>query len=676
MYRQKIILFFVALCMLYFIYPWSVSAQDTRSEKWVCLQTPEKPEVDAQGNPVIDPVTGKQKTIPISCLDPAAGCSTLNGHRVKLTTKPEPEQKLLPGHDTYIIVCIATATEQICTTGRQETDDTVYGVGSNRLDLLRQQVEFNFEGLFLADGVTRIDPGPVKATMTGDIGPYEWQDSTKLPGNAHKWMGLNIFYPGEAATGAEGGQQQGTFDFETAEKSCVQIFWDPYGRVFDSLTLEPVSGAQVALYIKKGTDFVFFDPFAPDNQPNTITNPQTVREDGQFNYIVPNGDYKLFVLPPYTMLGDIANLDLNYTKAYSDIYPLLTGDVIMQRGAVQHRDIPIETVNINTEPKMMEYFYEVNSNGDVVVQGKVSHPLSKLITGTSKISKQNPDIQTPYRSLGVFYADSWGRFDILLRRDKFEDTKEYTEVFTDLTIEKVDLRQPAVQKDSNILVAFIRKVQEKLIHLIRVYAQSKTTVIKFKPIPQYIEGYAYDESGRPMPNTIVGVYLAHTTRPYTETKTDQTGRFKLTSDYLPNFSYSFKYTSPTNKVIETSTTKFLAQNQDYIVKNNIDPFVANDKNNKIASDRFDQEVKKTDTVSSSVGTNSQSSSVSRSPNMGSGVEKSGTYTKTPFSNSSPNTNPPNPMILVFILLIVLLGGVGAGLLLYIKNKQPQTSQWS
>jgi hypothetical protein len=35
----------------------------------------------------------------------------------------------------------------------------------------------------------------------------------------------------------------------------------------------------------------------------------------------------------------------------------------------------------------------------------------------------------------------------------------------------------------------------------------------------------------------------------------------------------------------------------------------------------------------------------------------------------------NPMILVFALLIILLAGVGAGIILYMKNRQASMSSW-
>lgn len=609
------------------------------------------------------------------CWKDPNSCSTAhkgNGHVAKLSAKPGFEP--IPGIQTYVAVCIATGSDWLCSTGNAAADMQVYG--KSNYDTLKSSYGFNFEGLFKADGTSTVTNPAVWS------GPYEWGDS--LPqSHAHQWQAMNYYDPATFAAGEGGGQQQGSFDFEAAEKKCVSINWDPYGRVFDAGTLEPITGVTVRLMIKKSGQFVQMT--AGDVLGGNLTNPQTTQEDGNFSFLVPDGDYKLEVAP-LTFVPDVAQVDINYKKAYFDIYPALTGDVIQQRGSLQHRDIPVTTVGTSTAPKMMEYATEADSNGGVTIQGRVSHPFSKLIAGTSKISATDPNNKTPYRTVGTFSADKWGRFDITLDQSKFEKTPDYIEVFSSLEIQKVDLRanqQVRLEKD-NLFAQLLRTLMN-IFQPVVTQAQTKLAITRFEPIPQFLDGYAYDASGKPIPNATVGVYLTISNKPYTQTKADATGHFIFRPSVLPNYSYVIKYTTPTGQVVQSSTSKFLAQNQKYIVQTKMNPFVVEDRNNQAELTKYPQLVAAASTggvaSSAAAGQNSsgsgRSSSQSSRSTTGGGSGAGGSQKST--SSVSAVSNPmstTNPMIIITLLFILLLGGVAVGVLLYMKNKQQAAPpQW-
>ena len=137
-----------------------------------------------------------------------------------------------------------------------------------------------------------------------------------------------------------GGQQQGTFTFE--DTKCVSIEWDPYGRVFDSQSLEPIPGVQVGL----------FDNLNPQQLTQTTNNPQIIQQDGTFNFLSKAGTYYLNVLQMPSGYSFVANprLNANYGKAYSQrngspsIYK--PGQPIVETaGNPQHRDIPLDPGN-------------------------------------------------------------------------------------------------------------------------------------------------------------------------------------------------------------------------------------------------------------------------------------------------------------------------------------------
>lgn len=589
---------------------------------------------------------------PNSCAPSSKG----NGHKARLTAKPGFAP--MPGVPTYIVQCVATANDQICTTGNAAADTEIYG--ESHLDNLAAAVGYKFEGLFKGDGVTAVSNPSVWTDA------YEWGDFTPTS-HARRWYAMNFFDPTLSAVGEGGGQKLGTFDFETAEKDCISINWDPYGRVFDATTLEPVPGALVTLFVKKGESFAQMTP--GDLVGGAIVNPQTTLEDGAFSFVVPDGDYKLSVVPP--AIAASTEIDPNYTKAYFDIYPSLTGDVIQQRGAIQHRDIPV-AASSSSDVKIMEYSYETNSAGTVNLEGKVSHPLSRIIAGSSKASAANPENKTPYRTVGIFYADKWGRFKIELEASLFEKTDEYIEVFSDIEVQKVDLKVATqANKGKNSISTFLISLLNRIRNPQAVKAQGKTVKLKLEPIPQYLEGYAYDGNGKPMPNATVSVYQALSSKPYSQTTADATGHFKLTSEYLPSSTYTIRYTGQNGITVTATTSKFIAQNQKYISQNNIDPFVGKTLNDvSLAAKPVSAGTK------AKTPTGFAADKAGQGPRQQSGTFTAyGTNTAGNSAQSKPATGNVNPLVAVFAMLIILLAGVGVGILMYMKNKQPAPSQW-
>jgi hypothetical protein len=609
---KKLAIFLLTLSVLVFYVP-SVRAQAADTERWVCLEAEH---------------CWKD---PNSCSAAAKG----NGHKARLSAKPGFEP--LTGTPTYVVVCIGTETGQVCTTGKSDSDLKVYN--NDNFSQLQSQYGFKYEGLFKGDGST-----PVTNPAEWE-GPYEWGDS--LPeGHMHTWFALNYWDPLKTVVGEAGGQQQGSFDFATAEKDCIKIGWDPYGRIFDAGTLEPITGATVTLQVKKND--VFVNMTAADLLGGNLINPQTTKQDGNFAFVVPDGDYKLITTGA---LATIDTLDANYTKAYSDIYPSVTGEIIEQRGAIVHRDIPVATRNTNTAPKLMEFFYQTNANGYLVIEGRTSHPLTKLNVKTSKVTAADPNTKTPYRTVETFSADKLGKFKIEVDQNKFEKTDEYTEVFSDVELVKVDLRQPTVQ--GGLMHKFLSWINGLVA---QVQAQGMTTSVKFEPIPQYIEGYAYDASGNVLPNATVGVYLSFSKKPYATTKTDAKGFFKLTSEYLPNFNYTLQYTTVTGAKVNTKPSVFLAQNQEYTAQNKINPFVGKDVKNNNAP--------------TGIKASSSSSRSSLAANGFSGSGGVGRDTGEKAQNpSSPVAAQAFPILLVIVLLTV---AVVVGIVVYLKKKQQVT----
>lgn len=501
------------------------------------------------------------------CLKPVKALSGKGDPHFRQTLQTG-DVKPLALSKTYIIECIATDGGQTCTTGNSALDLDANVYAKDNYSALKNGIGYKFVGMYKADGTTA-EPNPVTSAADGDLGNIEWEAQSAH--HLRKFLAMNLWDPATAAVGEQGGQQQGTFNFDTAEKNCVSISWDPYGRVFDAGTLEPVSGAKVTLMLKKNDAYV---PMTTnDLVGGNLINPQVVGADGAFSFVVPDGDYKLVTVPaPVTALTAI---DANYTKAYSDIYPAGTGEEIHQAGAIQHRDVAVPTQNTNATPKLMEYFYQTTPDGMISLEGSTSHPLTKILVKTSKIMAADPTAKVPYRTVGTFQADKNGKFSIKVDQNKFEKTAEYTEIFSAVELVKVDLRQPASRSLIDHVLGFVKG-------FVKPVQAAESATIPFEPIPQYLEGYAYDASGKVLPNAKVGVFMDMSNAAYSQVTADAKGFFKLTSEHLPGYPFELRYTTAAGTIIKVKPSVFLAENQKYLVEQKINPYVGRDATNNIA----------------------------------------------------------------------------------------------
>ncbi len=560
---RKIIL--VLFFVVFFSLPSLVSAQSL-SERWVCLNA-------------------------VRC-DKSDICKTYDD----LDSKVHTGYLTLPvgvtlekGSTTYIVECIATADGQICTTGNTATDMIVYK--KDNYSTLKDSTNYKFD--FMKAAATRADlSNPFTSKANGTMDPIVWKDSTEKS-LSRQWLALNYIAPtptaevGISSSGAAGALQQGTFGFNTlnalgagSDESCVTVSWDPYGRVFDSQTLEPVMDSIVNLSMKR-SDGSFSLVTTGDLVGGNIINPQTVKEDGMFSFVVPDGTYKLGVVNSSYIFPvvDILKLHINYSKIYSDIYPAGTGEEIVQAGTIQHRDIPVETtgISLSTAPKMMEYFYEASSlTNKLTVNGRVSHPFTLINLYSVKPSTTDPATTTRYRQVKQVQANKMGNFTAEIDQTSFEPTESFGEVELIKTDLKTLAQNKWYQKILSFFGGFVKKVEAQGV---------QSTTMKFNSIPTYLEGYAYNSSGQTLANATVGIYITYSNKPYYQTKTDEKGYFKITSEKMPKVLYEIQYTSTTGAVTKITTTEFINQNQEYLTDNKVNLNVYKNEKGKVLTSK-------------------------------------------------------------------------------------------
>jgi len=637
-----------------------IHAADAYNERWTCL--------DAT-------LSTLDKTIPPIAANAGAPYQKYT-HSATLKTKGTGNNPL-PNADTYIVECVQIATtlvipeavkkelnyqipKEVCTTGNSETDMFIWN--NDRLKLVQKlfsgwdhykgwdYLGYTPDGYYKFDYATKLQPENTthifKTDEKGDFktGPFAYVNYI-LGAAERKFMAYNRFAKDPSnSVGGVGGQQQGIleFDFVTANKDCVKISWDPYGKVFDSQTLEPVPGAQIALQINKSGTYV---PVTNDDVPSKfIENPFTVKEDGYFSFIVPDGTYKLTVnVPGYTFPNTSAPIDPNYQHIYSDLYH---GEDIVQKGKMVHKDIPVDPIATTTKQKyaakLMGVFQTVMDNGSTIVDGQVSHPFAKINayckTTTGTRGKLNRSVQ----------ADKNGDFKLTF--DPNLCNQNQGEMYAILETESIDLTGSlTVQSVFSRFFSWITRQKE-------VKAASYVNTYTFDPILNQMEGYAFDERGEAIPNATVATYAIGDTNPYRTVSANNEGRFSLATDQFPNAPYVLKYSNK-GKLITTSTSRFISQNISVIKQDHIDLYTRSKETPSLltANNSSSPKISPANSKTNSVSDISGNSSIKSMPLA---------------SKSTPTTNSAlKNQIITLIILMLVIGIVGIFIALYILKKK-------
>ncbi len=324
---------------------------------------------------------------------------------------------------------------------------------------------------------------------------------------------------------------------------------DPYGRVFDAVSLEPIASARVTLLTER--EGGKFSPVSPKETVNAMINPWTTKEDGKFTFMVLPGTYQLSVNhTDFVFPFDPQKLNPNYSKAYYEIYygKDFSDQVIIDKG-VEHRDIPVipRGEPYRAPVKLLGYVAELNKERMIYeISGRTSHPLTIVeIMGRNVLTNQ------PTRTLRRVDADKWGFFNAAISTTELHNN----EIIGTVKMTKVDLTQSS-QSLRDKLFDFLFK---------KAFAESSLRIPSISSFPihhllNYLEGYAYDTKHNPLPSTRVSVYLIGSKKPYYTITTDEKGYFVITSQHLPQMNYGIQYTTQDKAIYTVSQSQFLTQN--------------------------------------------------------------------------------------------------------------------
>ncbi len=527
---------------------------------------------------------------------------------------------LVPNFDVYIVDCLPTNEGLKCTTGNTDYDsEAILGIGG-----ISPQVKFTDGG----DALRKSDDlGLVKVSVEFIV--------NRSVGNV--FYGIQINPPFLTNEGRSDSLQYGTFQFDPAI-TPISFDADPFGRIFDSQSLEPISDVKIRI----------LDQLSPerlaDAQPVSTVK---VGPDGQFNFMVPKGIYYLRLDPathPNHTFSATPNLHPNYTHAYTEptenCYP--SGD--HQTCAILYqpdqpinevppdeteRDIPLDPGSNppyrSNEVSTMSWGHTsvgVNTRYD----GRISHPFSivKLVGITSD------------GEYGNATADKYGVWTITIPNKDILQNEALEARYT-----KVDLTTSQPVSSNHSFLSRIVKFFSSLINK-TVSAQAKTPV--FQPIPRYIEGYAYDNAGKIIPNAKVTIKLdmSPTKATHYQTTADENGFFKVDPKDLPIFSYYLEFTKPGFATpVKMTTADFAQKNASYLESNKIELMTAKKNNNSLL------------TVVAAQPTAGQ-------PPVG--------ETTTPLT---PVSQPAGTSTVVIVLLLLGLVGLTTVFYLYLRKKKQQ-----
>ncbi len=284
---------------------------------------------------------------------------------------------------------------------------------------------------------------------------------------------------------------------------------DPYGIVFDSVSLEPLPQAEVTLLGEK--KFFYDDPEVP--------NPVNTKENGKFSFLPPNGTYYLNVKRHNYVFPSLKKSITD--PKYSEFY---YGDPIVVVDKIEHRDIPVDPIDpknpFHSPPQITSSF--IYTTGQFTeIYGEVSHPGSLI------------EVQQKNITIASAYSSNRGFFKMVIENSLIDEK---------LPIDLIAIK-PKVQAYNNIFASFS--------HLFQVYAQNQTDSVsqpvRLMPIITNLKGYALDKDGKPVPNAEVRIIDKVTGGTMSIILADLNGYFTVSNDDSPMVPYYVEIRKPLGK---------------------------------------------------------------------------------------------------------------------------------
>lgn len=462
--------------------------------------------VTAKPSPTIQRVINwpQNQTQPQSwiCLSHDTKNATASEAQVHIFTKTGNLPKNIP---IYIVGCVQSGQLIRCTTGNP-ANDTALGITKDP-DHTFQMINPTSNPVRLTNNNPNIDSIVLSKTK---------QTTT------HTFYA--VYYISNTGSGDSSSITYSTFYVDQDSAKCTAVRWDPYGRAFDTKSLEPIPGIQVTVL---------------DNNKNKLIipgleNPLITDIAGTYRFFVEEGTYFLTIKNTIQHIFDYKEIHPNYARAYKNIYKPLE-PIIEKPGNPEQRDIPMKPIKTPFyQPVSLIHsaIIPVREEKAVRLVGQVSHPLTKILF------LQNSKILTET------IADTFGFYEISLPEDQINNSYK-----VNMRLIKADLTKPMKymyeSEPVDVLGASddqstLRRIISFLIGKGPTYQEpiqnkeaNKTLTVYPNNATLKIKGIL----GQPYSNTNVQIVIESSNSIYSEAKTDSEGILKLDSDKLPILPY-------------------------------------------------------------------------------------------------------------------------------------------
>lgn len=380
-------------------------------------------------------------------------------------------------------------------------------------------------------------------------------------------------------TDAENPSQQlgaAKLEFPRGGEDCASVYWDPYGRVFDAVSLEPLgAGEAIVTLLDEAGNYV-----------SVPSNNTPIDKLGKYNiFLEIDGKYKLKV-------DGMANHDFvsvmpssQYTQLYEKLYKAGDPAFFESKDNPQRFDIPVKpkSTPYHRDPETIFKKQNIIWNfGEeyLKIEFRVSHPRTKIMANLEdgwvcEQTKSN-------------YTDKDGFCLILVKTNQVPVEGVNIEYVLDQKYYPTASSSPFGRLLDAVLSLFTGKVNaQQSIKINDTTAAEETPETlnisgdRFEPILRHVEGYAYDENDEPIAGAKINVRLMNKSIFYSTTADDQ-GFFTIYKNNLPPFEFELQFIDPkTGQEIVKTASEFVRSNESYLKTERI---------NLMAGTKYDQPI--------------------------------------------------------------------------------------
>jgi hypothetical protein len=544
--------------------------------------------------------------------------------------------------------------------------------GYKNVDAVLEAEDYRFVGLF-----TSSESGESVQMLSQPwsipVGGLEWESFTAEARQRRIQVVKYFGFGGDSEEGVESAPHVSQLGMPNYTNECGGAIFDPYGKVFDTVSLRPVQDAKVWIFAKDID--LSGNPIYTKYKTNDLAfaNPSRTSMDGGFTFRVPDGDYKLFVTNSLTDLNaSVFTTPASYQLStaadpssngkdvkiehdsktvvlYTDVYASKSSDkapTLTQSGSPIHKNISVRDLS-PAEAQIYLSKIVVDPLGNYVISGKTNMPFVTVeIWGSDGkiITSQVSDVSSLFK------------FDIKLRNVPAGVTvSEIRVIDPEYTRMEASISHPA------IFGPISRLFDDVIDHIVKpAYAKQ---IIEIPKRLTHLEGYAYDEQGRVLPGARVLITENIRFTTFFTTTADENGFFVVRSADLPPSDYQITYIpANSNRTVKVTVSKFESDNKQYVTDTLAD-FTRSDLSSRAQNHVAENSTLYPDKVN--VTSSPATKDTQMSPPDDAKNDRSIDDVTDDRSRQMANTS----LIVYIVILLLLVVGVGLLVVYYLKRKQ-------